>query len=383
MKKDEFLRAVGDIDERFVEEAADVAAPETAEGLEQRTVVAPKKRSLNMKKIGRWAAGIAAVFVVCLGISALSNGDFFRMGGYDSADSMDAPDMGNNGIMAGDFADRKGMMAPEMEESGAYPEADVDYPTESSWNGAPASKDSQAAQHAGVKLIYRADVNMQTTEFDETYDQLKALVEEMGGYFESSNSYNGDYFCDDYLKSGYYSVRLPQEKYKEFLDRLEGDFHVVSLNESVEDVGEEYFDMESHLENLRIKQERLQKLMADAKSTSDIIEIENALSQTEYEIEYYTSNLNRYDSLIGYSTVCVNLDEVGRLEKGVNVDRGFGHSLLESLKSGAANFVDFLEHVAYWFSYNIIGIAVLVVLILVCRKRHWVKRIAAHLPRRK
>ena len=45
----------------------------------------------------------------------------------------------------------------------------------------------------------------------------------------------------------------------------------------------------------------------------DIIALESALSETELQIEYLTGSLRRYDSLVGYSTVNLQLREVYRL----------------------------------------------------------------------
>ena len=39
---------------------------------------------------------------------------------------------------------------------------------------------------ANVKLIYRANIDMESTEFDKALDGLNELVERMGGYYENS-----------------------------------------------------------------------------------------------------------------------------------------------------------------------------------------------------
>ena len=71
---------------------------------------------------------------------------------------------------------------------------------------------------------------------------------------------------------------------------------MVSQSGSAEDVGQNYSDIELRLQTQRTKQERLLALLEKAATMEDIISLENALSETEYQIEQYTSDLKRYDS---------------------------------------------------------------------------------------
>ena len=107
----------------------------------------------------------------------------------------------------------------------------------------------------------------------------------------------------------------------------------------------------------------------------DIITLESALGDVEYEIERYSSTLNRYDGLVNFATFHINLNEVTRVEEKTGqadtlLDRmsaAFG-SGLENLKDGAEDFM-------VWVSYNVFGIVgwlvVICVAITVIRKKRW------------
>lgn len=75
-------------------------------------------------------------------------------------------------------------------------------------------------------------------------------------------------------------------------------------------MGQNYSDIELRLQTQRTKQERLLALLEKAATMEDIISLENALSETEYQIEQYTSDLKRYDSLIDFATIELRLTEV-------------------------------------------------------------------------
>ena len=69
-------------------------------------------------------------------------------------------------------------------------------------------------------------------------------------------------------------------------------------------------ELVAHVKTHAFKIERLQTLLKDATDMADIIELENAISNVEWEIDYYAGSLKDYDSIIDYSTVSLELYEV-------------------------------------------------------------------------
>lgn len=370
MKKEEMLNAVGQIDDKYIEEADEVL--EAAET--ERAVVETKAGAGNYttkgknKRRGKWAAGLAAVLVVGLSLGVLIGDSGFLKAG-SSAPAADNAMTEEFMLNDAPQADEESMKQSTGSSDSMSFDEGLAYTAEKG-EAMPESYDQSE-----VKLIYRADVGLQTTDFEKAAEDVKALVEKCGGYFESTEVNNGGYFSDQNHKSGCYVVRVPQAKYRDFLDSVAGTSHVVYLNETVEDVGQEYFETESRLETLRIKQERLQDLMKNATQMSDIIELENALSNTEYEIEMYTSTLNRYDSLIGFSTITINLEKVVRYDNGIDQDQSFFARLGQSLKDGAEDFLYALDSLVNWISYNLITLIIIIAVVIVMWKRHWVSRI--------
>ena len=217
-----------------------------------------------------------------------------------------------------------------------------------------------------VKIIYTADISLESTEFDESAAALQALVAESGGWFENSYLDNrGSY------RSASYTVRVPAENFSAFCDGVGGICQVNSLQRGAEDVGEFYYDTESRLITQQTKLARLQELLAQAKDMEDIITLESAISDTELTIEKLTGTLRHYDSLVGYSTVRISLREVYQLSEVEEPAIGFGAKLSASFRSGTrrlgTGFENFLlglaAHWAGWLFFLLI-VAVIVILIV-------------------
>ncbi len=224
------------------------------------------------------------------------------------------------------------------------------------------TSESSALNKPNTKLIYTANLEVQTTDFDETVDAITRLVDAHGGYFESSSIYNGGYYGDQGYYSGSYTVRVPSENYRAFMDAVGGSCYIVNKNENVQDVGLRYYEIESRLQTLYTKEARLQELLAEAAGMSDIIELENALSDTEYEIDMYKSEQNRYDSLIGYSTVYINVTKVRNPSGGVTEELSFGERVSRAFSEGTEDFILGLQDFAEWLAYNIFNLLLFLII---------------------
>ena len=231
------------------------------------------------------------------------------------------------------------------------------------------------AIHDNTKVIYSASFRLQTTEFAKTQDLIAQMVADAGGYIESANVYNDSIYKSSIYKNAEYTVRVPAEKYHDFISGVSGSCHVISLNQNAQDVGEQYFNTEQRLETLNNKHERLETLLKQASTMDDIIQLENALSDCEYEINRLQTTLNRYDSLIGFSTVTISLQEVERPDSGIDEAPGFFERLGRSFSEGFERFTEGAEDLALWLSGHILTLVVLVVIIIVLIKIHPIRKI--------
>ena len=210
-----------------------------------------------------------------------------------------------------------------MEEMGWESDAMPAPEPESPEGGYGGMNGSYGGVPANAKIIYTADMSLETKEFDEAQQALEDVVNELGGYFESRSVNQGGHY-----RSLDCTVRVPVKNFITFLDRAGETAHVTNRSEYLEDVSEAYYDQEARLATQRIKLERLQELLGKAENMADIITIESAISETELQIEYLTGSLRQYDSQINYSTVSIYLREVYRLSTDEEAPVTFGLSLI-------------------------------------------------------
>lgn len=247
---------------------------------------------------------------------------------------------------------------------------EYELPMEEAGNGGGAQQNGTAL--ANAKLIYTAYLSMQTTEFDTTVQKLEQLVSSLGGYFESSglNSY-GTY------RSASYTVRIPAESFDSFCTQAGELCQLLNRERYAEDISESYYDTESRLTTQQTKLRRLQELLESAENMEDIITIESAISETELNIERLTGTLRKYDSLVGYSTVNIELSEVYKLADVEQPVIGFGAKLGEAFKKGCSNFVDGVQSLALSFAYDWIGWLIFIAIaaaVIILARRLWIRK---------
>ena len=228
-----------------------------------------------------------------------------------------------------------------------------------------ASSAEETRTYAGedAKLIQRAEVAVQVTDFTAAENELDALVESCMGYYESTSVQGGGYYDQNAARYGSYVVRVPKERYEALLSSVGDVGHVVSLHRDAEDVGETYFDMESRLRTQETKRERLLALLERAENMEDIISLENALSEAEYQIEQYSTQLRRYDSLVDFATVTIAMEEVIRVAASSGPAGSMGVRISAALSDGFAGAGEALGNFVVWCAYHLTALLVLAVVL--------------------
>lgn len=216
------------------------------------------------------------------------------------------------------------------------------------------------------KIIYRAGLSLESTDFDAARAALLAAVDAHGAYLEYTDQSGSAKESDRYAS---YTVRVPVESYRAFLDEAGQAGNLLSMNESAEDITSSYIDVEARLSSLENQRDRLNELADKAETTADLLEIESQLSEVQYQLESYTRQLRSMDDRVGYSTVDITLREVATLTPtGVT----FGERLADAFSGGISAFVSLVQGVILAVVYLLpllVVIAAAVVLLVVLRRR--------------
>ena len=204
------------------------------------------------------------------------------------------------------------------------------------------------------KLVRTVYISAETEDLDALLQQIDAKIAALGGYAENREVYNGSPKETRRYRRATLTVRIPAEQLDSFLSEVNGMSNVTSSTESVDDITLNYVDVHSRVLALETEQARLLELLAKAETMSDLLQIEDRLTDVRAELERYSSQLRVMDSQVNYSTIHLNLSEVKEYTVvtepetvGERISSGFVNSL-ENLGTFFVNlFVFFIVALPY------------------------------------
>ena len=289
---------------------------------------------MNIPKRKYLAIFLAVSLLLMLAGCGASTSDSFYGGSFDTINKGDSAILEENGSI-GNFSD-------------------------TTTQGNASSNESVTTNR---KIIEEYDLRVETKEFDKLIENIMKEISRLGGYVENSSiDNNNDYRYADF------TIRITQKNSSDFNSFVTENSNLVHSETTTKDVTLTYVDIESRIKSYKTEQEKLEELMANATSLTDVLSIQDRLTEVIYEIESYESQLRTYDNLIDYTTINLSVVEVEKetvTEKltvwkriGLNLKDGF-----ENVGNFMTNFFVFaISSIPYLL---LMGIPVLVVIIIV------------------
>ncbi len=194
-----------------------------------------------------------------------------------------------------------------MAINGIYDSADMALPEE------PAAGGTEEAGSAGMqnqKLIRTMYLETETEDLDALMAQLSAKVSALGGYLENKSVHNGSTYANRRYRNASMVIRVPVDKMDAFVSQVADASNVVEQTEESEDITLTYVATQSRITALETEQTRLLELLAGAENMTDLLQIEQRLTDVRTELEQVTSQLRLYDNKIDYGTIHLAITEV-------------------------------------------------------------------------
>jgi hypothetical protein len=177
-------------------------------------------------------------------------------------------------------------------------------------------------------LIKTGSITYTLEKFTGLESLVNAKVKETGGYVFSSTSS---------LNNMIIQVKIPCDRFDEFLN-ITGSFGKIdSKSISVNDVTMNYYDLEGRIKTKKILRDRLQSYLSSAKNIEELMKIEIELNNVTEEIESIEGEFKNLSYMIAYSTLTLNFYIQGKSE----IER--------SLPSAIDAFKNFGYNIAYFF----------------------------------
>lgn len=157
------------------------------------------------------------------------------------------------------------------------------------------------------KIIKSANVQMEIQEedFSEAQQAVGGITQSVGGFIQESTRWEAPHGAN-----ARFVLRVPENSFMGVLEELSKLGKVTSENVGGQDITEEYVDIESRLNSLRVHESRLLDILAKAQNVDELLRIESELSRIRSEIESLTGRLNYLGSLVAMSTIEVNMISV-------------------------------------------------------------------------
>ena len=306
---------------------------------------------------------ILAVILALLLLTAVAAGCSARSGpdiGFGGEDRSEAPSMPDDMMQDGDSA------AP-----GRGAEADMP----------PAAQLGQDVSTGGTgnKVIKSGHMTLETLEFEDTTEAIQRRVQQQGGFMESSSiqGVSRQERTMPSLRRAQFKVRIPSQLFEQFLLDMGDLGNVIREEKFGRDISAEYFDTEGRVRSLRVQEDRLLAILAEAEKLQDILELERELSRVRYELERLTVTLRQWDSLVDFSTLDITVQEVQELKLVEPVPVTLWEKMAQGFNASLRNAGRVLEFMAlfvvsalpFLVLFGLIGLAVYGIVRLILRKK--------------
>lgn len=199
----------------------------------------------------------------------------------------------------GEEPDRGGAVAEGGGTDGgqAAPSAAPEAPT-----GENPPQDGVGAPIDDARIVRTGTIELQVKDVPTALATARDGIRAMGGYIGASNTYNeGD------RPVASITYRVPVDRWEDALDLLRGlngqTTKVVAEQTQAVEVTGAVVDLEARIRNLQASEAALQDIAAKAVRVTDVLEVQNQLTQVRGEIESLTAQLKDLEDRADYATL--------------------------------------------------------------------------------
>jgi hypothetical protein len=196
-----------------------------------------------------------------------------------------------------------------------------------------SSGQGSAVPQVGPQIIQTAGLRLSIAHgsFDDKVDDVHAIVDSYGGFVVNSTASQGS---DKRLVEGSLDLRIPADSYDDALARLRRLGKVQALEESGQDVSQEFVDLNARIRQLRAVEAQLLDLLQQADDVPAALAVQNQLSQVQLDLEQARGRLQYLDDRVSYATISVALHEAGAV-----APPGGGFSIVDAWATAGSAFL--------------------------------------------
>jgi hypothetical protein len=219
-------------------------------------------------------------------------------------------------------------------------------------NGAfEAANQAPAPAQAPIdrKIIRTGDLRYEVGDLDVARAQILKQVNVHSGYVEGDDRNDRGSSIDLTMR-----VRIPADRFDAFLADLNGLGELLDQHINATDVTSQWVDVEARLAAKRKVEERFLAIVDQAKTVTEVLEVERELGNVRAEIESMEAQMKALKDQVGMSTLTITCTKPqARIN---NYTPHFG----SALRDGWNYFVRFLEAIVHLWPFMLLFGAIII-----------------------
>lgn len=147
------------------------------------------------------------------------------------------------------------------------------------------------------------DIELEVRDVSEAQKAVKDLISGSKGYITSTD------FNSRQADSGSMTVKIPDSNASSFVTALEGLGRIESKSKDVQDLTDQYDETQAELESKKRELQRLQQLMNRTDKVSELIKVQERISQVRSRIDYLEQRMQRLENRVSYTEIRIDFSE--------------------------------------------------------------------------
>ncbi len=157
------------------------------------------------------------------------------------------------------------------------------------------------------RIVRTGEMELHVEDFSQVPSTVSELVNKYTGYIASSNVTGST----GSTRHGTWTLRVPSERFEEFLDELEHSGELQSRHTNSREVTTEYYDVASRIRNQQSEEERLLKhLEGSTGRLDDILTVEREITRVRGQLELLQGRMRMLEDVTSLSTVTLTVREI-------------------------------------------------------------------------
>jgi len=146
---------------------------------------------------------------------------------------------------------------------------------------------------------------------EDTAEKIKEIAKRFEGFVENVNIYE----VSKDIKEGVVVIRVPADSFTEVMNEIK-ELVIKVEREQVDarDVTEQFIDLEARLKNLQAEEEQYLKILKQADTVEDLLNVSRELSRVRGQIERLEGQLKYLSRQIDMSSITVHLTAIAEVE---------------------------------------------------------------------